>query len=84
MIAYAPLDAYGIRFHGKAWLKFSNFAPIGAEAYGWRPYVWTTDVEKAEKWGSEFAARNFAERRCHGPFEIVKMGPNQQFVDRPA
>ena len=50
MIAYAPLDAFGIRFHGKVWLKFSNLAPLGAEVHGWRAYSWTTDVEKAEKW----------------------------------
>jgi hypothetical protein len=78
------MDAYGIRFHGKAWLKFSNLAPLGAEAHGWRPYSWTQDVEKAEKWGSEAAARNFAERRCRGPFEIAQIKPNQHSAGLPA
>lgn len=84
MIQIAKLEAWGIRFHGKTWLKYTDPAPIGAEAYGWRPFVWTRDVEKAEKWGSEDAARTFAERRCHGPFEIAKIGPNQRSVDRIA
>lgn len=85
MIAYTPkIDAYGIRFHGRMWLKFSKLAPIGAEAYGWRPYSWTGNLNEAGKWGSEAAARSFAERRCHGPFEIAKIGPDRGSVDRIA
>jgi hypothetical protein len=85
MIQYAPrLDAYGIRFHGRAWLKFTQIAPLGAESYGWRPFSWTTDVNQAEKWGCEAAAREFAERRCHGPFEIAQIRPNQQPEILPA
>lgn len=84
MIAYAPLEAWGIRFHGKMWLRFNKFAALGAEAHGWRPFVWTANTELAEKWGSEAAARGFAQRRCIGPFEIAKIGPNQRTVDRIA
>lgn len=85
MISYAPKhDAFGIRFHGRTWLKYTKYAQIGAEAYGWRPFSWTGNVDEAEKWGSEDAAREFAERRCRGPFEIAKIRPNQRSETLPA
>lgn len=84
MIQFAPLEAWGIRFHGKMWLKFTKFAPMGSEAYGWRRFTWTNNIGLAEKWASEATARAFAERRCIGPFEIAKIGPNQRSVDHPA
>jgi len=84
MINFEPPGAWGIRFHGKMWLVFGKIAPLGAETHGWRPYIWSKDVEKAERWGSETAARGFAERRLIGPFEIAKIGPNQRSVDHLA
>lgn len=84
MSADATIDRFGVCFHGKAWLKYSVFAALGAEAFGWRPFSWTTDPENAQKWYSEDAARAFAERRCIGPFEIAKIGPNQRSVDQIA
>ncbi|MBZ9706083.1 hypothetical protein LB543_05035 [Mesorhizobium sp. ESP7-2] len=84
MITFSPLAAYGIRFHGKMWLKMSKLARIGAEAYGWRPYSWTSKPEDAEKWCSKTAATHFAERHCRGPFEVADFTAKSPGVDQIA
>jgi hypothetical protein len=62
----------------------SRLARLGAEALGWRPYSWTADLADAEKWLSETAATHFAERHCHGPFEVAEITADSSSVDRIA
>jgi hypothetical protein len=78
------LDAYGIRFHGRVWLKNALLTDGMRPNIGWRPFVWTKNADLAEKFGNEAGARHFAERYCRGPFEIVQIPRISGSVDRPA
>lgn len=72
------MKAFVIRFHGKMMLALHPVAhrPQRGDASAWRPFVWTRDIVKAEKFDSHLAASLFASALDPQPiFDIVELTP---------
>lgn len=64
---------YAVRFGaGTARRYLAHADTAGDIVDGWRPFIWTKSVERAEKFGSAAAARAFAvERLGHSHFDVA-------------
>lgn len=73
------MRAFVIRFHGKLMLAHHPVLhrPQRGDASGWRPYVWTKDIARAEKFDNEFAAQDFARivLKPDHSFDVVELTP---------
>ncbi|MBX9719289.1 MAG: hypothetical protein K2Y56_11570 [Methylobacterium sp.] len=54
-------NAYVVRFGaGKARRYLAQASTAGDLRQGWRPFVWTKDISRAEKFSSSGSARSYA------------------------
>lgn len=73
------MTAYGIAFgRGKAKRFLALPAGEGPHAKGWRPFVWTASDAKAEKFGSDAAARLAGEALGHLEWRVVVIPPRSR------
>ena len=63
------MDVFVISFYGKRFLTLHSelLEPVSERPTGWRRYVWTKDLARAEKWLTEDAATDFGLRNLLGP-----------------
>lgn len=66
---------YGIRFHGKRWLRKSPEHTGPTTKMGWREFTWTVDPGEALLFATRSVAELFGRVNLRGPFEVAEF-PN--------
>lgn len=71
-------NAYVVRFGaGKARRFLAQASTAGDHAKGWRTFIWTKDIARAEKFSSGEAARSFALKALgHALWEVAVAPPS--------
>jgi hypothetical protein len=71
------MKAFAIAFRSGIYLAFHDHVCPEQANSGWRPFVWTKKVEKAEKFLTSGAARNFGERSIpHSAWHVTELTEN--------
>lgn len=75
---------YGIRFHGKRWLRKSPEHVGPTVKMGWRGFTWTADPGEALLFSTRSVAELFGRVNLRGPFEVAEFPAFEAPRDLPS
>lgn len=83
LLDFIPRGCFGIRVHGRRWLKVTQPHKGPTTPIGWRAISWTPDLADAEKWSTRAGAESFIDMLLC-PCEIVDLAAASGLTLDPA